>query len=197
MEAQVIHIVAMAHGRVIGNAGRLPWRIPEDMRRFRETTTGHPVVMGRKTYDALGKPLAARTNVVVTRQRGLPVPPGVLVAASPDEAVRDAARLDRKVFVIGGAEVYAATLPEATDVLATFVDLRVPGDARYPRLDAAWHVAAREDFVSAPVAPRGDALRASFVRLTRGARDDGCALCHARAGKDEDWLSGLLAALAA
>ena len=192
----------MAHDRVIGAGGRLPWHLPEDLRRFKQTTMGHPLIMGRKTFAAIGKPLPGRTSIVVTRQPGFVAPPGVQVAASPEEALRQAAALDPRVFVIGGGEVYAALLPGATEILATLVDHAFAGDTRFPALGPEWHLASREDGVSA--APSGGAgpLRFRFARLVRGPGGDGCDLCVARApatpgGRGEDFqavLRGLVRA---
>lgn len=182
VDGDVILIVAMAFDRVIGSGGQIPWRLPEDMRRFREATTGHPVVLGRKTFESIGKPLPGRTNIVVTRQPAERAPAGVATVSSPLDALRLGASLDRKTFVIGGAELYEATLPFATEILATFVYLRVAGDVRFPPLDEGWHVAAREDFTSAPTGARSEPIRGSFVRLRRASARDNCPLCRKEAG---------------
>lgn len=177
--AEVVLIVAVAPGRIIGARGQLPWRLPEDLKRFKDTTMGHPMVMGRKTFDSLGKPLPGRAHIVVTRDAAYALPEGVHRALSPAEALRRAAAMDRKVFVIGGGEVFAAALPQATEVLATLVFHPFAGDALFPRLDRAWHVVGREDFTSEASQPA--ALDYSIARLRRG-KDDDCALCRVRAG---------------
>lgn len=180
--ADIVLIVAMAYDRVIGHQNRLPWRIPEDLRRFKATTMGHPLVMGRRTFASIGKPLPGRTNIVVTRQADYPAPPGVLVAHAPSEAFHIGAGLGPRVYVIGGADVYATAIPHAREILATFVYHRFPGDAFFPALDAAWHIASREDFASGQSSP--PRLEGSFVRLVRGREgDDGCALCGVRSGQ--------------
>lgn len=181
--ADVVLIVALAPGRVIGAGGRLPWKLPEDLKRFKESTMGHPLVMGRKTFESLGRPLPGRTSIVVTRRADAPVPEGVRVARSPLEGLRLAASLDRRVFVIGGAELYAGALPHATEVLATLVYHPFPGDAFFPRLDAGWHVASRDDLASARSSLQPATLDYSVVRLVRRSGDDGCALCRLRAGQ--------------
>lgn len=190
-DARVIAIVAIAFDRVIGARSGLPWRLPEDLRRFKRTTIGHVVVMGRKTFASIGKPLPERTNIVVTRQAGFAAE-GVLVARSPLEALQLGARASRQVFVIGGAEVYAATLDDAHEVRATLVYGAFEGDAFFPPLDAAWHLASRED-------SEGEGLRYSFVTLRRGAAPDGCVLCRLREGapvpEETPWDAGLARAL--
>ena len=101
-------IVAMASNRVIGANNQLPWRLPADLARFKRLTMGHTLVMGRKTYESIGRPLPGRTMIVVTRQRGY-APQGVKVAHSVDEALA-LAQGDDEVFIIGGAELYAQTM---------------------------------------------------------------------------------------
>lgn len=180
--AKVSLLVAVAHDRVIGAKNQLPWRIPEDLRRFKQLTLGHPVVMGRKTFESIGNPLVQRTNIVVTRQPGFRAPEGVLVAASPEAALAEAARHDPQVFVIGGAALYAATLPRATDILATLVHLKVPhADARFPRLGPEWHAEELEAPQTSGT-PGAAAVRFAYGRLVRGAGADRCPLCAVRAG---------------
>lgn len=207
--ADIVPIVAMAYERVIGFQNRLPWRIPEDLRRFKATTMGHPVVMGRRTFESIGKPLPGRANIVVTRQQGYAGPSDVHLASSPQEAFRIGAGLAKRVFVIGGAQLYAAALGHAREILATFVYHGFPGDAFFPALDAAWHVASREDFESRESSLRPEPLYGSFVALVRSQPEDGCALCRVRAsleplprarqGESSPWDTGfarLVAALA-
>jgi dihydrofolate reductase len=126
---------AMARNRVIGLANGLPWRLPADMARFKALTTGHPVVMGRKTFESLGRPLPNRTNIVVTRDPAY-APPGCLVAHSVEEALqlaaRHAANDEREVFVIGGEHLYRQTLPLADRLYVTLVEADVAGDAWFP-----------------------------------------------------------------
>jgi len=127
-------VVAYARNRVIGRDNALPWRLPGDMAHFRQTTMGHPVVMGRKTWESLGKALPGRHNIVVTRNPAF-VTQGATVVASLDEALRVAA--GGTVYIIGGAQLYAQALPLAHDVVATQVHADVAGDAFFPALDAA------------------------------------------------------------
>jgi dihydrofolate reductase len=135
-------VVAVARNGVIGRDGGLAWKISDDLKRFREITLGKPVIMGRKTYDSIGRPLPERVNIVVTRS---PAPiSGVTIAASIEEALRlgaeVAAHLDtEEICVIGGAEIYAATLPLASRIYLTEVEAAVAGDVRFPAFDhGAW-----------------------------------------------------------
>jgi dihydrofolate reductase len=137
---RVALVVAAARNGVIGRDGGLAWKISDDLKRFREITLGKPVIMGRKTYDSIGRPLALRTNIVVTRRAG-PID-GVLVAASLEEALRlgaeARAHLDTdEICVIGGAEIYAQALPLAERIYLTEVEADIGGDTYFPVLDAA------------------------------------------------------------
>ncbi len=127
-------IAAMARNRVIGLHNRLPWRLPADMKRFRELTTGHAIVMGRKTFDSLARPLPNRTNIVVTRDRAFR-PDGATVAHSVEDAIARAGA-DREIFVIGGEQIYRQTLPVADRLYLTLVDSDFDGDAWFPEYDA-------------------------------------------------------------
>jgi dihydrofolate reductase len=139
-------IVAMDENGVIGREGALPWRLPADLRFFRNTTMGHHLVMGRKTWDSIGRALPGRTTVVVSRDRSLAIP-GVHVARDLDEAIAKAdAAGDDEVFVVGGAQIYAAALPRADRVYLTRVHAEVPGDVVFSAFDpTAWREVARED----------------------------------------------------
>ena len=150
-------VAALARNRVIGIGGSLPWRLPEDLRRFRNLTLGHPVIMGRKTFEAIGKPLPGRDNIVITRTRGYAAP-GCRVLHALDAAV--AAAGPGEVYVIGGAEIYAAALPLAHRLYLTEIDADFEGDAFFPEFDRrAWRVVARE-----PQSPGGPgAIRYEFV----------------------------------
>lgn len=126
-------IVAMARNRVIGANGTIPWHLPADLRRFRDLTWGHPLIMGRKTFESIGRPLPGRTSVVVTRQRGYRAP-GALVVHSLEQALA-ACRGAEEVFVIGGAELYAQALPLADRLYLTVVQAEIPGDTVMPEFD--------------------------------------------------------------
>lgn len=133
-------IVAIAKNGVIGRDGGLAWKISDDLKRFRALTTGKPVIMGRKTYDSIGKPLPDRVNIVVSRK--MAPRDGVIIAPTIEDALRlgadAAAHLDAdEIFVIGGAEIYARTLPLAGRIHLTEVDAEVAGDVYFPVLKAS------------------------------------------------------------
>lgn len=136
-------IAAVASNGVIGDRNRLPWRLPPDLRRFRALTTGHAVLMGRRTWEAIGRPLPGRQNVVVTRQPGF-VAPGAEVAASLDDAL-GLVRRPGPAFCIGGGELYREAMPRAATLFLTEIARAYDGDATFPRLDRrAWREVARE-----------------------------------------------------
>ena len=134
-------VVAMGSNRVIGVGGTLPWRLPEDLAHFKRLTLGHPIVMGRTTYESIGRPLPGRTTIVVTRQHDWSTA-GVEVAHSLDDAIARASELDDEAFLVGGAQVYAEALER--DLVDTMVVTRVrqapEGDAWFPVIDwEGWH----------------------------------------------------------
>ncbi len=137
-------VAAASRNRVIGKDGQLPWHEPEDLKYFRTVTTGHAIIMGRKTWDALGKPLPKRRNIVVTRQAGLTIP-GAEVFASLADAIAAARTTDREPQVIGGGQLYALALPLATRVLLTEVQREVDGDAWFPELGPEWRETSRRE----------------------------------------------------
>jgi dihydrofolate reductase len=131
-------IGAMARNRVIGRNNALPWHLPSDLRRFKALTLGHAVVMGRKTFEAIGRPLPGRQNIVISRQPSFSAA-GVEVARSLPEALERARGED--VFVIGGGEIFEQAIPLADRVYLTVVDDEVEGDVWFPELDGeAWRV---------------------------------------------------------
>ncbi|MFA9438750.1 dihydrofolate reductase [Uliginosibacterium sp. sgz301328] len=125
-------IAAVADNGVIGRDNALPWRLSDDLKRFKALTLGHPIVMGRKTWDSLGRPLPGRHNIVITRQDGLQLE-GATVVHSLDEALRAAGDVPQ-VFVIGGAQLYVAALPRANALHITEVHAAVEGDAHFPAI---------------------------------------------------------------
>jgi len=154
-------IVAMAHNRVIGVDNKLPWHLPADLKYFKSVTLGKPIIMGRKTYESIGRPLPGRTNIVVTRNPDWHAD-GVTVVASLDEAIAAAGDTD-EVMIIGGAEIYGAALQAADRLYVTEVDLAVDGDAFFPAIDPAlWREAERD-----PHAAAGGQPGYSFVRYER------------------------------
>lgn len=130
-------VAAIARNGVIGRDGELPWRLPGDLRYFKALTLGKPVVMGRKTWESIGRPLPGRRNVVLTRQRDYAAD-GAEVVHTPDAALL-LLNDEPEVMVIGGEAIYRAFLDRATTVYLTEVDAEVEGDARFPDLDrSAW-----------------------------------------------------------
>jgi dihydrofolate reductase len=130
-------IVAAAENGVIGVDNRLPWRLPADLQRFKQLTMGHHLIMGRKTYESIGRPLPGRITVVLSRSAGVDVP-GVQVARSLDDAfAQAAARDDDEPFVCGGADVYQQALGRCDRCYLTVVERQYTGDAIFPGLDAA------------------------------------------------------------
>ncbi len=121
-------IAAMSANRIIGRDGALPWRLPEDLKFFRAVTTGHAVIMGRKTWESLGRPLPNRQNIVLSRTMEAPM--GAEVVRSTEEL--DALELDGDVFVIGGAEIYRLLLPRCAAVYLTVLDAEAEGDTGFP-----------------------------------------------------------------
>ncbi len=146
-------ISAMASNRVIGRDNDLPWSLPEDMRHFMRTTLGKPVIMGRRTYESMGKPLPGRSNIVVSGS--LAPTPGVQLVTSLEEALQQA-QIDCSIsggtesFIIGGAQLYAASLPLAQRLYLTWVHAELEGDTFFPAFDLqAWRELQREEFPAA------------------------------------------------
>ncbi|MFA6523328.1 MAG: dihydrofolate reductase [Candidatus Peribacteraceae bacterium] len=140
-------IVAASKNNVIGVGGRLPWSLPNDLRYFRERTQGKPVIMGRKTFDSIGKPLPNRSNIIVTRQPRLKVQ-GCIVVHSLDEALKVAEEAlgAKEAFIIGGAEIFKEALPKADRVYLTHVHTVIEGDAFFLPLDSSkWEEVSREE----------------------------------------------------
>ncbi|MCG3147561.1 MAG: IS1595 family transposase ISSsu9 [Verrucomicrobiae bacterium] len=149
---KIVIIAAVAENGTIGDAGKIPWHISDDLKRFKRLTLGHPIIMGRKTYESLGKPLPGRRNVVLTR--GEPIP-NIECFSSLDEALQACTsplprggegQGEGKVFIIGGAEIYRLALPLADTMLLTHVHRRVDGDTKFPDFDRSqWREVHREE----------------------------------------------------
>jgi dihydrofolate reductase len=155
---ELVLLAAIARSGVIGNDGDLPWRLPADLRRFRAVTTGHAVVMGRKTFESIGKALPGRQNIVVSRRLAA-APPGCELARSLDAAL---ARVDRPgpVFCIGGGELFAAAMDRADRLDLTEIDADFPGDTVFPSVEpAVWQETSREQ-------RRDDASGLAFAFVT-------------------------------
>jgi dihydrofolate reductase len=189
-------IAAVARNGTIGADGGLPWHLPADLKRFKALTMGHPMIMGRRTYDSIGRALPGRRTIVVTRDADWSAP-GVTVAHSVDEAVdlaldgSDGRAADvGPVLVVGGGDIYRQTIGRANRLELTHVDAEVVGDTRFPDIDAAlWRVSGREDadgyaFVSYE---RREPIRDLGVLLTTMApvlHDGEYRFCTVRSGAD-------------
>jgi dihydrofolate reductase len=167
-QARIALVVAAARNGVIGRDGQLPWHLPTDLKRFRKITLGKPMIMGRKTYDSIGRPLDGRDTIVVTRQVGFR-PNGVHATGSIEEALALGHRLAEargadEVAVIGGAEIFRQTLTRADRIYLTLVRAEPPGDTRFATPDPAiWRETAREPMVRGP----DDEFPAEFIVLDR------------------------------
>jgi dihydrofolate reductase len=152
MSMPIAMIAAVGANGVIGADGEIPWQLPTDFAHFKRTTMGKPLVMGRKTFESIGKPLAGRTNIIVTRRRDY-APEGVLVAHDLSEAIAKAqeiAALDAasEVMIGGGGEIYAEAMPLAERLYVTHVAASPHGDARFPPIDPKeWEVAEQLSLV--------------------------------------------------
>ena len=163
MSVRLALIAAVARNGVIGRGGELPWRIPADLQFFKKTTMGKPMIMGRRTFDSIGKALPGRTNIVVTRSADFTAD-DVEMAADLDQALAIAARHGAdEVMVIGGGAIYAAALPRADRIYLTEVHIDAEGDVDFPALDRThWRELSRDDHPA-----EGDTPAFSFVVLER------------------------------
>lgn len=172
IEPQIVLVAAVAENGIIGRGNALPWRLKSDMAHFRALTMGKPVVMGRKTYQSIGKPLAGRTTIVVSRDKAFAAP-GIVAAPSLDAALTAARgdalrRATDAIIVAGGAEIYAETMDRATRLALTCVHMHVEGDARFPPIDTAlWREIARSEHA----AGADDDAAFAFVAYRRAARN--------------------------
>lgn len=136
MILSIIAALDKRHG--IGRGGQLPWRIPSDLKRFKALTLGHHLIMGRKTYESIGKPLPGRTNIVVTRKADYQ-PAGVVTANSIQDALDIALQNgEKEVFIIGGGEIFRQVLPIADRLYLTYVDVNGNADVFFPEIDKHW-----------------------------------------------------------
>lgn len=149
---KLVLVAAVAENGVIGVDGDMPWHYPEDLRRFKELTLGHPVIMGRTTYESiesrLGGPLPGRTNIVLSRQASLDLPEDVLHASDIDDAIeiaQNALTSDREaVYVIGGAAIYEQFLDRADELMVTEIPESPRGDTYFPEIGSEWNECDRE-----------------------------------------------------
>lgn len=144
MDSKIALIVAVAQNGVIGTRGTMPWHITEDFRHFKEVTLGHSVIMGRKTYESIGRPLPRRRNIIISRNSELQID-GCEVASSLEAAV-EMCRGEEEVFVIGGGEIYRQAMPIAHKLYITHVGLEADGDTRFPEIDGSWREVRREEW---------------------------------------------------
>ena len=166
---KIVLVAAIGENNVIGREGQLPWRLKSDLQHFRKVTLNRPVIMGRKTYAAIGKPLKDRTNIVLTSDLGL-VAPGAVLATSMDAALayarKDAERRGvDEIMIIGGSDVFAAMLPRADRLQITHVHAAPAGDVLFPPIDPqVWREAARAKH---PAGPDDDAIFTVVTYLRR------------------------------
>jgi dihydrofolate reductase len=144
----IILLVAMAENRVIGNKGAIPWHIPEEVAFFKRTTMGHTLVMGRKTYDSIGRPLPGRTNIVISSQPDLAIE-GCLMAASLQEAISLAIPLHKKIFIIGGGEIFKQAMVLADSIYLSVIHRHVDGDVFFPDFSKTEFIKKSSEYVEA------------------------------------------------
>ena len=157
---KIAMIAAMANNRVIGKNNQMPWHLPEDLKHFKAMTLGKPIVMGRKTYDSIGRALPGRLNIVISRQEGLNIA-GVTCVTSFENAVEVAGECEELV-VIGGGQLYASLLSKADKLYLTEINLDVDGDTHFPLWDdGSWERISQETSVN------GKGLEYSFINLVK------------------------------
>jgi len=154
-------IAAMANDRVIGKDNQMPWHLPADFSWFKRCTLGKPVVMGRKTYDSIGRPLPGRQNIVISRDESLNIE-GVDVVPSIEQALEKAGEAE-EVMIIGGGSIYQACLPKAHRLYITQIDADLEGDTRFPEWGEGWHPSVQESYL----ADEKNAYDMKFVVLDR------------------------------
>ena len=142
-------IVAMASNRVIGDRGDIPWKIPGEQKMFKKITLGHAVIMGRKTYESLDRPLPERTNIVVTRQTDYKAP-GCIVTQDINSAIHSVAADESEAFIIGGGQLYQETISRADRIYVTLIPRKIPGDTYFPEIPEADFEIKKSDFIDGP-----------------------------------------------
>jgi len=157
-------LVAFDENRVIGKNNTLIWHLPADLKRFKSLTTGHVIIMGRKTFESIGKPLPNRTTIVISRQADLQIE-GVIIAHSVEEAILKAKSITREdIFIVGGAEIYALSLALADQILVTQLHDIFEGDAYFPEIPlASWEITEKERGVT----DEKNAYQYSYITYTR------------------------------
>ena len=139
-------IVAMASNRVIGNRGDIPWKIPGEQKMFKEITLGHTVIMGRKTYESIGRPLPGRTNIVITRQTDFQAA-GCIIAHDLDSAFKTCSPEENEAFICGGGQLYRESLPVTDRIYLTVLPRDVPGDTFFPEISELEFKITRSEFI--------------------------------------------------
>lgn len=164
MSADIVLVLARADNGVIGAAGAIPWRIADDLKRFKALTMGRPIVMGRKTWESFPKrPLLGRTNIVITRDTHFRAEGAIVVHSLEDALARARTEAPDAIAIVGGAEIYRAALPLATRIELTEVHIDATGETVMPPFDASWREIAREEHATA------EGRRYSYVTLVRAA----------------------------
>ncbi|MCH8202081.1 MAG: dihydrofolate reductase [Proteobacteria bacterium] len=155
-------MVACGRNNVIGSGGGIPWYVPADLKQFKSLTMGKPIIMGRKTYQSIGKPLPGRTNIVITRNPEFAAD-GIQIANSLVAALEQAGALGDEIMIIGGGEIYQASLPIADRIYMTRIELEPEGDVFFPAIeDADWRTTVLEEHAAS-----GEVPAFSFLRLDR------------------------------
>ncbi len=140
-------LAAASENNVIGKDNKLPWHLPDDLKRFKALTRGHAIIMGRKTFDSIGRPLPERTNIVVSRQLEV-APVGCELAHSLNDAIRIAKPTGDEVFIIGGADIYSQAIDLADRIYLTRVHATIDGDAFFPEIESEWVETEREEHLA-------------------------------------------------
>jgi dihydrofolate reductase len=143
-KSKIALVAAMSENRVIGRDNSLPWHLPADLKHFKRLTTGHAVIMGRKTFESMGKPLPNRTNIIVTRDREYSVAEAT-IANSLDEALQCAGQ-EQEIFILGGGELFRAALPMANRMYLTLIHAHINGDVHFPEFDETQWMLISDDY---------------------------------------------------
>lgn len=161
---QVSIIVAMANNNAIGKDNKMPWHLPADLKHFRQLTTGHYIIMGRKTYESIGKPLPNRTSVIITRNTDYKAEGGVVVESIEEALEKAKGAGEKEVFIIGGAQIYEQTISMANRIYLTKIDADFEADTFFPKLSKEWKEAGKKEVFSPD---EKNAYTYSFLTLER------------------------------
>lgn len=144
----IVIIAAIAQKNALGKNNELIWHLPADLKRFKQQTSGHPIVMGRKTFESLGRPLPNRTNIVITRSKTFQCE-GIIVTNSLEDAIKTAKKINEKIYIIGGATIYKQAIDKADKLDITLVHHSFEADVFFPEIDKnIWKEERREDFTA-------------------------------------------------